>query len=174
MALLALTGMDRLTIAGFVATILGLVATIVGFTIAWIQLRRTKKAAEAALDAGEAVRAQLQNVQLAWLLPRFQETEAELEAAQDPVAAQRALAQWRGFAPQAEAIVRRDAQAPSGLAKELRATAVLASLAQQSLREGTEMGVALHVVLPSIGDCNYNMALYVADTSLSSGPGQYQ
>lgn len=172
MAALGLTGMDWLNIGGFIATVLGLAATVVGFTFALVQLRRTKTTAQAALEAGEAVRGQLQNVQLAWLLPRFKETEAELGAAQDATTAQRALSQWRAIAPQAEAIVRRDALAPSGLSKELRTTAALASSAQLSLQEGASMAVALGVVLPKIIGCNYNMAVYVAEISLAVGPGK--
>lgn len=162
---MALSGMDRLSIASFVVT-------VAGFGFALYQLRRTQKAAVSAQRAGEEVREQLQNVQLAWLLPRFQEVEAELEATRDLATAQRALSQWRGFAPQAEAILGRNPHAPSGLAKELRTTAALASSAQQSLREGVEIMAALRVVLPNIRNCNYNMAVYVASISLAFGPGQ--
>ena len=170
----SVTGVEKLTVIASVVTLIGLPATLLALYLGWAQLRRTETAAEAARKTGEAVRDQLQSVQLSWLLPRFLETEAELEDAQDAATALRALSQWRGVAPQGEAILSKDTSAHPGLAEELRTTVGLAVSAQQSLREGVDTREALRVVMPAISNCAHNIAVHVASVSLSFGPGPVQ
>lgn len=166
--------MEKLTVIASIVTLIGLPATLLALYLGWAQLRRTETAAEAARKTGEAVRDQLQSVQLSWLLPRFRETEAELADAQDSATARRALTQWRGIAPQGEAILNKDTSAPSGLAEELRTTVGLAVSAQQSLREGVDTREALRVVMPAISNCTHNIAVHVASVSISSRPESVQ
>lgn len=174
MSFFSLAGVEKLTLIASVVTLIGLPATLLALYLGWAQLRRTETAAEAARNTGEALRDQLQSVQLSWLLPHFLQTVAELEDAQDSATALRALSQWRGVAPQGEAILNKDASAPSGLAEELRTTVGLAVSAQQSLREGVDTREALHVVMPAISNCTHNIAVHVASVSLSFRPGSVQ
>lgn len=170
MGSLHVTGVEQLTLIATFVTLIGLPAALAGLCLGWVQLRRTKTAAEAARETGEAVRQQLKGVQLAWLLPHLQATERELQTARDTDTALHVLSRWRNFAPQGEAILRRDMQAPSGLAEELRATVGYAVSAETSLQEGDEVRQALRVALPAIMTCNYNIAVHVASVSYSLQP----
>lgn len=175
MVVAGLTAVEWVTVVGFIVTVLGFGATLSALRIAWSQLRRTQTSADAAKAAGEAVQEQLQDVQLAWLLPRLQETEHALEEARqarDADAARRQLSQWRRIAPMAEALLERTPSAPRGLAKELRTTAALAFSAQRSLSDGADVNEALRMILPQIGNCTYNIGVCVAHLSLSLRPGE--
>lgn len=177
MVVLGLTVVEWVTVVGFVITVLGFAATLSALRFAWTQLRRTQTSADAAKTAGEAVRDQLQDVQLAWLLPRLQETEHALEharQARDAESAGLLLSQWRRIAPMAEALLDRTPSAPPGLAKEVRTTAALAVSAQRSISDGDDVNDALRVVLPQIGSCTYNIGVCVAHLSLSLRPGEYE
>lgn len=93
---------------GIVLAIVGLVLTVVGFAIAWIQLRKTQTATEAATQKLAEARQKLNGDQLAAALPQLASVVSDLDFAinsNDREVAHRALLRFSFVANESVALL---------------------------------------------------------------------
>lgn len=122
----------------FWLAVLGIVLTVVGFAVAIQQIRKTKKAAEAAAAAVTVGTVRIRYNQLLILAPQMQNLEGELDNAvkqEDAYAAERVLLRWRQLATTAHGVLGQMGEGYGALVEDITTTRGLAIATKGKLSE---------------------------------------